>query len=146
MPPGVALPYRAQYINGRQTGWQVNERWSENLANNIRLIVVLGGHLFGGTNPERFRIRAAGHTFPFWESASQNTRFSVLERRLFRDTRSGEFQESASRNSSFPVLEETTAQGHGPQDLTFHWAMGDFGWWQGLASLVEFEVGGWGVF
>ena len=68
--------------------------------------MILGSHLFGDTNPERFRIRAAGHKFPFWESASQNTRFSVLERRLFRDTKSGEFQESASRSSSFPVLEK----------------------------------------
>ena len=99
----------------------------------------------GGSIPKRFRIRAAGHKFPFWESASQNTRFSVLERRLFRGTRSGEFQESASRSSSFPVLEETTVQGHGPRDLKFNWAMGDFGWWQGLASLVEFEVGGRGI-
>ena len=45
----------------------------------------------------------------------------------------------------FPRPRKTTVQGLGPRALEFNWAIGDFGWCEGLASLVEFEVGGRGI-
>ena len=51
-------------------------------------------------------VRVTEYKLPHRGPASQNSRPLVHGRRQFRDPRPGEFQKSASRNTRFSVLEK----------------------------------------